>query len=168
MDKETGNEAVVQEADAADTQTSDNTASEKEHGGVEHWKEMAKTWEKRAKDNQKETSELKTTIANLKEVNKAAVDEAVAELNKKIQLGTLETVRLSAALEYGISKEDAEMFLTGGTAEEIEKQAKRLSEKLSQQFYKPESSLPVRKTGQSPAGGSLKSGFDAWERRNKK
>lgn len=165
-DNDPGDEQPAETASITDSVKEEG--GEEENSDVKHWKDLAKLWEKRAKDNLKDAENAKAALNEREKGDKEAAAEAIDDLKKKLEAGTLETSRLSAALEWGISKEDADIFLTGSTVEEINTQAQRLSEKIAHQKYSPEDSLPTRKQSKPSNTGNLKNGFDAWERRNKK
>lgn len=95
---------------------------------VEHWKEMARLQEKRAKENaaaakeletikQSQMSEAEKTVARLKQA-----DEEVASIPAKVTAA----LREHLVAIHKIEKEDAELFLTAADPELLLKQVARL------------------------------------------
>lgn len=116
---------------APETGASDDTNPKQDQAPtetVEHWKEMARLQEKRAKENaaaakeletikQSQMSEAEKTVARLKQA-----DEEVASIPAKVTAA----LREHLVAIHKIEKEDAELFLTAADPELLLKQVARL------------------------------------------
>jgi len=65
------------------------------------------------------------------------LEQRVAEIEQRASAAELSALRANVASEYGISKEDRDLFLTGADLEALQAQAKRLAERESDQRKKP-------------------------------
>jgi hypothetical protein len=94
---------------------------------VDFWKQKAREQEKKAKENAAARMELDV----LKKAQLSAEEKLAAELGEAAQRAAraeAEAVRWRIAARYGISDEDAELFLTGSDEETISRQAERFKE----------------------------------------
>lgn len=97
---------------------------------VARWKQHARTWEDRAKQNEAAAAELKKIQdAQKSDIEKAIeraeeAEKALAEANHRATVATIAT-------EFGLSAEDADLFLTGSTEDILRSQAKKLSERIN-------------------------------------
>jgi hypothetical protein len=92
------------------------------------WKAKAREWERRAKENKSAADEL----AALKQSQMSEAERTaarLAELEQQAQAARSEALRYRVATRYGISDDDAELFLTAGDEETLERQARALSER---------------------------------------
>jgi hypothetical protein len=93
---------------------------------VEFWKQKAREQEKRAKENAEAAKRLaEFEAANKSEIEKANDAKAAAE--KAAAEAKAEALRWKVAAKFGISDEDADLFLTGTDEETLTKQAERLA-----------------------------------------
>lgn len=102
---------------------------------AERWKQHSRTWEDRAKANSEARKRLdeiedsnKSELEKLQEQLKAEA-ERVAEFEQKATLAEKARVRADIASEFGISKEDRELFLTADDEDTLRKQAEKLSKR---------------------------------------
>ena len=94
------------------------------------WKAKAREWEKRAKDNKSAADEL----ASIKESQKTDAEkqaERIKALESDAATARTEALRLRVASKFGISDDDADLFLTGTDEESLTRQAKRLADRES-------------------------------------
>lgn len=97
---------------------------------IARWKQHARTWEDRAKQNEAAAAELKKIQdANKSDLEKAIerAEKAEKELSEANHRATVATI----ATEFGLSAEDADLFLTGSTEDILRSQAKKLSERIN-------------------------------------
>ena len=113
------NDQNIQET--AETQPVEKTIEEQ----LEHWKTHARTWESRAKANEEAASKLQE-IEDAQKSELQKLQEAKESLEKDLADARFEAMRGSIATEYGISKEDTELFLTGTDSESLKRQAEAL------------------------------------------
>lgn len=93
---------------------------------ADHWKAQARKWEKRAKENQSAAEKLKEREdAEKSELQKT--EERLAEAVKANSDIESRLARSEIALEFGLSKSDADMFLHG-SEEDMRQQAKKLAQ----------------------------------------
>lgn len=88
--------------------------------------------------------------AQKSEVEKAA--ERIAELEREATAARREAARFKVASKFGISDEDADLFLTASDEETLTKQAERLAARY-EDAGKPRQPKPDRNQGR-PTGGS--------------
>lgn len=102
---------------------------------VEELTKHSRKWEDRAKANKEKADRLdEIEQASLSAEQKAQrhIDSLTAKAEEaESRAATAESAlaRMTIAVEYGISKEDADLFLTGSDEETITAQAKRFSER---------------------------------------
>lgn len=95
------------------------------------WKVEAQKWEKRAKENFEKAKKFdEFEEASKSEAQKLA--ERLAKAEADATSAQADALRYRAAAKYGISDEDASLFLTGSDAETLERQAARLAASVSQ------------------------------------
>lgn len=139
--------ASTEEAKPEATNTQE-TAQENETD----WKAEAKKWETRSKENFNEVNRLKPLETKVSEL-----ETELAE-TKKVA-ATVDTERVNAtrwrvAAEYGVSKEDVELFMTATDEETLVKQAERLSTS-AKTGPKPDPSQGKRKEAPTSKGDSF-------------
>jgi hypothetical protein len=99
-----------------------------QHADTTDWKAKAREWEKRAKENKSAADELVALKqAQMSEAERTAA--RLAELEREAQTARSEALRYRVATRYGISDEDAELFLTATDEDTLERQAKALAER---------------------------------------
>ena len=92
---------------------------------LDKWKGHARTWEDRAKGNQDAADKLK----ELEDAKKTELEKLVEQrdaLEADLAAARFDAMRQSIAAEYGISKEDTKLFLTGDNSEVLKAQAEAL------------------------------------------
>lgn len=93
-------------------------------------KAEARKWEQRAKENKAAADELaKLKQSQMSEAER--VTARLAELEQEAQTARSEALRFRIATRYGISDDDADLFLTGADEETLERQAKALAERTA-------------------------------------
>lgn len=103
------------------------TDGEKPGSESTDWKAEARKWEQRAKANLAAADELE----QIKESNKTEAQkhaERIAHLEEEISTSKSVALRSQISVEFGISKEDQDTFITASDEEGMRAQAKRLSE----------------------------------------
>ena len=125
---------------------------------AEKWKKFSRTWEDRAKENE----EAKKRLAEIEDAGKSELEklqaqlkadaERVAEAEKRAEAAEKARLRTDVALEFGISKEDRELFLTADDEATLKKQAEALSKRRGAEN-------PNQGKGR---GGNNKSAAEAW------
>lgn len=125
------------------------------------WKKHARTWETRAKENKKTADSLQAQLdAETGKTKKA--EEALAEATKCQQAAEAVAARLELALEYGLSRKEAETFLHGDT-EAMRTQAQLLAERAGAGAAKSRpATSPLQGKGKA---GSSKENDRSWARR---
>ena len=125
------------------------------------WKKHARTWETRAKENKKTADSLQAQLdAETGKTKKA--EEALAEATKRQQAAYAAAARLELALEYGLSRKEAETFLHGDT-EAMRAQAQLLAERAGAGASKSRpATSPLQGKGKA---GSSKESDRSWARR---
>lgn len=100
---------------------------------AERWKQHSRTWEDRAKANseaRKRLDELedadKSELEKVQELLKAEAERA-AEAERKATTAEKARARADIASEFGISKEDRELFLTADDEATLRLQAEKLA-----------------------------------------
>ncbi|MGO1562108.1 MAG: hypothetical protein ACTHW7_09800 [Actinomycetaceae bacterium] len=86
-------------------------------------REARKAAEKRAADNEMRIREIET--AQMSDLEKAQQD--AQDWQQKAEAATVTALRFQVASKHGISPDDADVFLTGTTEEEMTAQATRLA-----------------------------------------
>ncbi|AKK05233.1 putative DUF4355 family protein (plasmid) [Corynebacterium mustelae] len=125
-----GSGSATSTNDEAKEGAGETSESGKGSGGAtddaDHWKAQARKWEKRAKENQSAAEKLKEREdAEKSELQKA--EERLAEAVKARTDVESRLARSEIALEFGLSKSDADMFLHG-SEEDMRQQAKKLAQ----------------------------------------
>lgn len=125
---------------------------------AEKWKKFSRTWEDRAKENE----EAQKRLAEIEDAGKSELEklqaqlkadaERVAEAEKRAEAAEKARLRTDVALEFGISKEDRELFLTADDEATLKKQAEALSKRRGAEN-------PNQGKGR---GGNNKSAAEAW------
>lgn len=125
------------------------------------WKKHARTWETRAKENRKTADSLQAQLDTETGKTKQA-EEALAEATKRQQAAEAAAARLELALEYGLSRKEAETFLHGD-AETMRTQAQLLAERAGAGASKSRpATSPLQGKGKA---GSSKESDRSWARR---
>lgn len=125
------------------------------------WKKHARTWETRAKENKKTADTLQAQLdAETGKTKKA--EEALAEVTKRQQAAEITAARLELALEFGLSRKEAETFLHGD-AEAMRTQAQLLADRAGAGASKSRpATSPLQGKGKA---GSSKESDRSWARR---
>lgn len=125
------------------------------------WKKHARTWETRAKENRKTADTLQAQLdAETGKTKKA--EEALAEATKRQQAAEQTAARLELALEFGLSRKEAETFLHGDT-EAMRTQAQLLADRAGAGASKSRpATSPLQGKGKA---GSSKESDRSWARR---
>lgn len=125
------------------------------------WKKHARTWETRAKENRKTADTLQAQLdAETGKTKKA--EEALAEATKRQQAAEQAAARLELALEFGLSRKEAETFLHGDT-EAMRTQAQLLADRAGAGASKSRpATSPLQGKGKA---GSSKENDRSWARR---
>ena len=125
------------------------------------WKKHARTWETRAKENKKTADSLQAQLDTETGKTKQA-EEALAEATKRQQAAEQAATRLELALEFGLSRKEAETFLHGDT-EAMRTQAQLLAERAGAGASKSRpATSPLQGKGKA---GSSKENDRSWARR---
>lgn len=125
------------------------------------WKKHARTWETRAKENKKTADTLQAQLDAETGKTKQA-EEALAEATKRQQAAEQAAARLELALEFGLSRKEAETFLHGD-AEAMRTQAQLLAERAGAGASKNRpATSPLQGKGKA---GSSKENDRSWARR---
>ena len=125
------------------------------------WKKHARTWETRAKENKKIADTLQAQLDAETGKTKQA-EEALAEATKRQQAAEQTAARLELALEYGLSRKEAETFLHGDT-EAMRTQAQLLADRAGAGASKSRpATSPLQGKGKA---GSSKESDRSWARR---
>lgn len=162
--------ATPQASDRESETPSDNNSSDDEgdpdpEPGQEDdatvWKKHARTWETRAKENKKTADSLQTQLDAETGKTKQA-EEALAEATKRQQAAEQAAARLELALEFGLSRKEAETFLHGD-AEAMRTQAQLLADRAGAGASKSRpATSPLQGKGKA---GSSKENDRSWARR---
>lgn len=125
------------------------------------WKKHARTWETRAKENRKTADSLQAQLDAETGKTKQA-EEALAEATKRQQAAEQAAARLELALEFGLSRKEAETFLHGDT-EAMRTQAQLLADRAGAGASKSRpATSPLQGKGKA---GSSKESDRSWARR---
>ena len=125
------------------------------------WKKHARTWETRAKENRKTADTLQAQLDAETGKTKQA-EEALAEATKRQQAAEQAAARLELALEFGLSRQEAETFLHGD-AEAMRTQAQLLADRAGAGASKSRpATSPLQGKGKA---GSSKENDRSWARR---
>ena len=125
------------------------------------WKKHARTWETRAKENKKTADTLQARLDAETGKTKQA-EEALAEATKRQQAAEAAAARLELALEFGLSRKEAETFLHGDT-EAMRTQAQLLADRAGAGASKSRpATSPLQGKGKA---GSSKENDRSWARR---
>lgn len=128
MTEQSAEAGAVTEPTVAAEQQPDS--SQKPTETVDFWKQKAREQEQRAKANAKAADELNA----LKQAQMSETERTVArlaEMERETAAARAEALRFRIATRYGISDEDAELFLTATDEDVLERQAKALQERSS-------------------------------------
>lgn len=120
--------------DVADERVSSsvNEGGEKSTDWESKYREMqehSRLWEKRAKDN-KAAAEKLAEIEDRDKSEAERMSERLDELTRERDTAVMASVRASVALEYGLGKDDAELFLTASDEDTMRRQAEELSKRV--------------------------------------
>ena len=125
------------------------------------WKKHARTWETRAKENRKTADSLQAQLDAETGKTKQA-EEALAEATKRQQAAEQAAARLELALEFGLSRKEAETLLHGD-AEAMRTQAQLLADRAGAGASKSRpATSPLQGKGKA---GSSKESDRSWARR---
>lgn len=95
------------------------------------WKAEARKWEARSKENAEKARRFdEVEEASKTEAQKLA--DRLAKAETEAQKAQADALRFRVAAKYGISDEDAALFLTGSDEETVERQAARLAASVTQ------------------------------------
>lgn len=161
----------AQDRESETPESNDNNGSDDEEGDPEPadepaddatvWKKHARTWETRAKENKKTADSLQAQLDTETGKTKQA-EEALAEATKRQQAAEQTAARLELALEYGLSRKEAETFLHGDT-EAMRTQAQLLADRAGAGASKSRpATSPLQGKGKA---GSSKESDRSWARR---
>jgi hypothetical protein len=157
-----------QQTEAAPAPGGQSTAPTPETGGEEttnappevDWKAKAREWEKRAKANADAAKKLEELEESQKTEQQKLADR-LAELEQEAAAARAEALRYKVASQFGVTEEDATLFLTGTDEETLTKQAERLVAR-SEDAAKPRPPQPDPNQGRSHSGsGSTADQFAA-------
>lgn len=102
---------------------------------ADKWKAHSRTWENRANENKEAKQRLdeledqgRSELEKLQKQN-AEIEAALAAERENFARAEAARVVAEVASEFGISKDDRELFLTGGDEETLRKQAEALSKR---------------------------------------
>ena len=147
--------------DSGDDDEGDPEPADEPAGDVAVWKKHARTWETRAKENKKTADSLQAQLDAETGKTKQA-EEALAEATKRQQAAEQTAARLELALEYGLSRKEAETFLHGDT-EAMRTQAQLLADRAGAGASKSRpATSPLQGKGKA---GSSKESDRSWARR---
>lgn len=163
--------ATPQASDRESETPSDNSSGNDDEGDPDPepgpaddatvWKKHARTWETRAKENKKTADSLQAQLDAETGKTKQA-EEALAEATKRQQAAETAAARLELALEYGLSRKEAETFLHGD-AEAMRTQAQLLADRAGAGASKSRpATSPLQGKGKA---GSSKESDRSWARR---
>lgn len=136
-------------------ETTDTTTTEPKVDPVldtTDWKVEARKWEQRAKDN-KDAADRLTQLEDAQKSELERAQEAAELAQRELADVKAEATRFRIAAKYGISEEDQEVFLTASDEEGLERQASKLSEKITAKQTNDPEKAPR-------AGFSLETGND--------
>ena len=161
--------ATPQASDRESETPGDNSSGNDDEGDPEPgpaddatvWKKHARTWETRAKENRKTADTLQAQLDTETGKTKKA-EEALAEATKRQQAAEQAAARLELALEFGLSRKEAETFLHGD-AEAMRTQAQLLADRAGAGASKSRpATSPLQGKGKA---GSSKENDRSWARR---
>lgn len=142
-------EAEAPQEDAKADETTDSKTFDAEY--VEKLRKEAAKYRTEAKANADAAKRLADIEESKKsEVEKAAEKAAAAEAER--DAARAEVIRFRVAAKYGISDEDADLFLTGTDEESLVRQAERLSDRNAEASA-PRAPRPDANQGRSGANG---------------
>lgn len=99
----------------------------------------------RAEERRKATEKFKDyDEMKAKAGEKQTLEERIAEMEQRAQQAEAKTLRSDIAIEFGISKEDRDLFLTATDEDTLRAQAKRLADRDADRKKNPP---PVSKEG---------------------
>ena len=100
------------------------------------WKAEARKWEARAKESftkaqaNEEAAKKLAALEDAKKSDDQKWQERVEKLEQELSGSKLASDRARIQARYGLSDEDADLFLTASDAEQLEAQAKALSDRI--------------------------------------
>ena len=115
--------------------TSETPSIEELSAKVEELTKHSRKWEERAKANKEKADRLdEIEQASLSAEQKAqrnieSLTAKAEEAEARAEAAEAALLRMTIAADYGLTKEDADLFLTGSDEETIKAQAKRFSER---------------------------------------
>jgi hypothetical protein len=104
----------------------------------------------------KANAEAAKRLAELEDANKTEQErltERLAELEREATTARSEALRFKIASKYGVSEEDAELFLTGTDEETLQRQAERLAAR-NEDAGKPRPPKPDPNQGRQSGGAA--------------
>lgn len=150
-----------EDSNGSDDEDGDPEPADGPTDDVAAWKKHARTWETRAKENKKTADSLQAQLDTETGKTKQA-EEALAEATKRQQAAEQTAARLELALEYGLSRKEAETFLHGD-AEAMRAQAQLLADRAGAGASKSRpATSPLQGKGKA---GSSKESDRSWARR---
>ena len=134
--------------------TTTDPATGSDPNEVETWKARAREWEKKAKANADAAKKLSELEDAQKSETQRLADAATAA-KTEADAAKADALRWRIAAKYGVSDEDAELFLTGTDEATLTKQAERLAgvaadKKKNGNAPRTEGRTPPAKTGAEP------------------
>lgn len=131
-----------------DTTTTEDAAAEGDGAGekVLTQSEVDRIVAKAKADERRKASERFADYDDLKVKagEKQTLEERIAEMEQRAQKAEATTLRSDIAIEFGISKEDRDLFLTATDEDTLRAQAKRLADRDADRKKNPP---PVSKEG---------------------
>ena len=131
-----------------DTTTTEDAAAEGDGAGekVLTQSEVDRIVAKAKADERRKASERFADYDDLKVKagEKQTLEERIAEMEQRAQQAEATTLRSDIAIEFGISKEDRDLFLTATDEDRLRAQAKRLADRDADRKKNPP---PVSKEG---------------------
>lgn len=134
------------------------TTGESHGDGGTDWKAEARKWEARAKESfaaAKANEDAAKRLAEIEESQKSEtqkLQERISGLEAELAAAQTDATRSQIQARYGISEEDAALFLTATDSDGLEAQAKALAERINKQMKNGPVVLADR--GKPSEGGS--------------
>lgn len=131
MPEEQQSDASQVDDDSTDQQQQREQSGKDQEFSAEYVSKLraeAADYRKKAKAN----ADAAKRLAEIEQANKTDAEKAaerIAELQKEAESAKAETLRFKAAARFGISDEDADLFLTGTDEATLTRQAERLAER---------------------------------------
>lgn len=150
MSTESTESAAAESQEGAEQQTDEGKTFDAEY--VTKLRQEAAKYRTEAKANADAARRLaEIEDAQKSEAQKAA--ERIALLEKETQAARAEAMRFKVATKFGISDEDADLFLTASDEETLTKQAERLAAR-QEDAGKPRQPRPDRNQGRQSGGST--------------